>query len=164
MSIEAMKQVLSVTQDGEFIWHPDADRLIEKGDYSNLPAMQHILLRLREAEKQEPVAWVDLLKAAEQIVKDKFLYKRFIDGTPLANDIPCWMADFVQQYTHPQPKREPLTDEQIKQILNDCDNGEEDAEYALAFARAIEAAHGITSDMKQEHVAKTAKQRHEENT
>lgn len=38
---------------------------------------------------------------------------------------------------------EPLTDEQIKQILDDCDNGEEDAEYALAFARAIEAAHGI---------------------
>ncbi len=60
-----------------------------------------------KAEKQEPVAWVDLLKAAEQIVKDKFLYKRFIDGTPLANDIPCWMADFAQQYTHPQPKCEP---------------------------------------------------------
>jgi len=67
-----------------------------------------------EAEKQEPVAWVDLLKAAEQIVKDKFLYKRFIDGTPLANDIPCWMADFVQQYTHLQPKREwvGLTDDE----------------------------------------------------
>jgi hypothetical protein len=74
---------------------------------------------IRDATKmveQEPVAWVDLLKAAEQIVKDKFLYKRFIDGTPLANDIPCWMADFAQQYTHPQPKREwvGLTDEEIE--------------------------------------------------
>jgi len=55
-------------------------------------------------EQGEPVAWVDLLKDAEQIVKDKFLYKRFIDGTPLANDIPCWMADFAQQYTTPQQR------------------------------------------------------------
>ena len=62
---------------------------------------------LEEALKQEqgePVAWDDLLKDAQQIVKDKFLYKRFIDGTPLANDIPCWMADFAQQYTTPQTK------------------------------------------------------------
>lgn len=57
---------------------------------------------LAKQEQGEPVAWVDLLKDAEQIVKDKFLYKRFIDGTPLANDIPCWMVDFAQQYTTPQ--------------------------------------------------------------
>ena len=53
------------------------------------------------APVQEPVAWVDLLKAAEQIVKEKFLYKRFIGGTPLANDIPCWMATFAQEHATP---------------------------------------------------------------
>jgi len=63
-------------------------------------------------EQGEPVAWVDLLKNAEQIIKNKFLYKRFIDGTPLANDIPCWMADFAQKYTKPQTKEwVGLTDE-----------------------------------------------------
>ena len=63
-------------------------------------------------EQGEPVAWMDLLKEAEQIVKDKFFYKRFIDGTPLANNIPCWMADFAQKYTTPQQRTwVGLTDE-----------------------------------------------------
>jgi hypothetical protein len=52
-------------------------------------------------ESQEPVAWVDLQKEAQQIVESKVLWKKFIDGTPLVNDIACWMADFVQQYAHP---------------------------------------------------------------
>jgi hypothetical protein len=57
MSKEAMKEVLKVTQDGQFIWHPNADRLIEEGDYSNSPAMQHILRALRAKQEQgEPVA------------------------------------------------------------------------------------------------------------
>lgn len=42
------EEVLSVTINGEFKWHPDADRLIETGDYSNAPAMQHILRALRK--------------------------------------------------------------------------------------------------------------------
>ena len=54
---------------------------------------------------QEPVGWVDLQKKAQQIVESKFLWKRFIDGTPLANDIACWMADFARQYATP-PQRE----------------------------------------------------------
>ena len=105
---------------------------------------------LEEALKQEqgePVAWDDLLKDAQQIVKDKFLYKRFIDGTPLANDIPCWMADFAQQYTTPQP-RKPLTFEQVEDCFDDGVISEENgilisAQWLHDFARAIESAHGI---------------------
>ncbi len=49
----------------------------------------------------EPVAWVDLLKEAEEIVKSKPTWKRFIDGTPLSNDIAVWMADFASGlYSH----------------------------------------------------------------
>lgn len=61
----------------------------------------------------EPVAWIDLLKEAQKIVESKPLWKRFIDGTPLANDIACWMADFAQQHTSP-PKSQwhGLTDEE----------------------------------------------------
>jgi len=59
----------------------------------------------RAQPAQEPVALADLVKEAQQIVKSKFLWKKFIDGTPLANDIAFWMADFAQQYTAP-PKRE----------------------------------------------------------
>ncbi len=64
---------------------------------------------------------------------------------------------FVVDDTHPQPKREPLSDEAImaRWPFGNFYSA------ALEFARSIEAAHGITSDMKQEHVDKTAKQRHE---
>jgi hypothetical protein len=110
MTIEVMKQALEALE-----LHAKQYPHMQKGYTVDAITSLRQAIAEAEAEKQEPVAWVDLLKAAEQIVKDKFLYKRFIDGTPLANDIPCWMADFVQQYTHPQPKREwvGLTDEEI---------------------------------------------------
>ena len=44
-------------------------------------------------------------------------------------------------YTHPQPKRQPLTDEQIRKIGTDLP--EEHRFHSRMFARAIEAAHGI---------------------
>jgi hypothetical protein len=89
----------------------------------------------RSAPVQEPVAWVDLLKAAEQIVKEKFLYKRFIDGTPLANDIPCWMATFAQEHATP-PAAQP--------VFKPCScrwNGETQVQQCTLHAAHIEAIH-----------------------
>ena len=37
----------------------------------------------------------------------------------------------------------PLTDKQIMNIYEDCDEGGETLEFTLAFARAIEKHHGI---------------------
>jgi hypothetical protein len=49
---------LRVTPEGEFIWHEDADRMIEEGDFSQSPALPHILKVLRKQRyEQEPVAW-----------------------------------------------------------------------------------------------------------
>jgi len=45
-------EVLRVTALGEFIWHPEADRLIEEGDFSGSPAMPFILKALRRKEWQ----------------------------------------------------------------------------------------------------------------
>ena len=71
-------------------------------------ALSKCLEHIDALPAQEPVAWADLQKKAQQIVESKFLWKRFIDGTPLANDIACWMADFALQYTPPpQPAQEP---------------------------------------------------------
>jgi hypothetical protein len=90
---------------------------------------------------QEPVAWADLVKEAQQIVKSKFLWKKFIDGTPLANDIACWMADFAQQHTTPplpaQPPQRPwvgLTDDELADLWY-----KESLDW-MEFARAHEAA------------------------
>lgn len=44
-------EVLRVTKDGQFIWHEDADRMIEEGDFSFSPAMPHILKALRKQRK-----------------------------------------------------------------------------------------------------------------
>jgi hypothetical protein len=50
-------EALRVTADGEFIWHPEADAMIEYGDFTSSPAMRHILRALRKAlvaSVQEP--------------------------------------------------------------------------------------------------------------
>ena len=49
------KEVLRVTLEGEFIWHPDADNLIAEGDFSQSPALLHILRALRKQR-----TWVGL--------------------------------------------------------------------------------------------------------
>jgi len=81
--------------------------------------------------EQEPVAWADLRKEAQQIVESKFLWKKFIDGTPLSNDIACWMAEFAQQYATP-PQRTWVG-------LTDDDEIPWDGVDAKSFAKAIEA-------------------------
>ena len=47
-------EILRVTPTGEFIWHEDADRMIEEGNFSHSPAMPYILKALRKRE------WVGL--------------------------------------------------------------------------------------------------------
>ena len=72
------------------------------------------------AEQPASLDWVSLNKAADEIVRSKPTWKRFIDGTPLANDIACWMADFALEHTHPAPRTErprSLTDEEIMDVL-----------------------------------------------
>jgi hypothetical protein len=40
-------------------------------------------------------AWQDVLGDAEQLVRQKPLWSRFVKGTPLENDVPVMMADFA---------------------------------------------------------------------
>ena len=59
--------------------------------------------------EQEPVAWVSLIQEAQAIVEGKYLFKRFIDGTPLSNDIAVWMTEFALKYAAPpKPEQEPV--------------------------------------------------------
>lgn len=46
-------------------------------------------------EERETPDFVALLKQAQERVQTSVLYRRFIDGTPLENDIAVWMANFV---------------------------------------------------------------------
>ncbi len=47
--------------------------------------------------KSEALDYVKVLQDAKRIVNTSVLYRKFIDGTPLENDIAVWMADFVFQ-------------------------------------------------------------------
>jgi hypothetical protein len=40
--------------------------------------------------------YIELVKLADVVLRDKFSWKRFIDGTPLVNDLPFYMADFAR--------------------------------------------------------------------
>ena len=44
-------EVLRVLENGQFVWNPDADRMIEEGNFSFSPALPHILRALRKQEK-----------------------------------------------------------------------------------------------------------------
>jgi len=50
---------------------------------------------MSEPDRIAATDYVSLLKAAKEHVNASVLYRRFIDGTPLENDIAVWMADFA---------------------------------------------------------------------
>lgn len=149
MSIEAMKQALEAWQTSVYG--------SERHHKAMLMAMTNMGQVIAEAEKQEPVAHMYPDDLEKFQTEETFAYAYSVEmGSPTkGNTVPL--------YDRPQPKRyvatprEPLTDEQIDEIWRTHLHRD-------SRVRAIEAAHGITSDMKQEHVDKTAKQRHEENT
>ena len=114
LALEALND-LSAWNDGEVGSHMDEPYAAEVARRT-ITAIKEAL-----AQTQEPFAWADLQKEAQQIVESKFLWKQFIDGTPLANDIACWMADFARQYTAPplpvQPEQEPVAWEQFHEHM-----------------------------------------------
>jgi uncharacterized paraquat-inducible protein A len=97
--IEAMKQWLEALKDVGVLTDREW-QAVHKNKANELRQA------IAELESQEPVAWITLQKEAQQIVESKVLWKKFIDGTPLVNDISCWMADFALQHTHPPHRTE----------------------------------------------------------
>jgi hypothetical protein len=130
--VEAMKQALEAlesctpedTSTSHVIWPSYDEDAVEK-------AITSLHQAIAEAEKQEqplpPVEiGVDVTVDGASVVA---FYRR-----------PDAVIEMFYSQFHPQPKREPLTNEQIEAIwvehgLDDCD--------PQGFARAIEAAHGI---------------------
>jgi hypothetical protein len=80
----------------------------------------------RKLPEQEPVAWLCMTDQYSKIVR--FEWETFGNVTPL--------------YTTP-PQRKPLTDEEIAELWLQHDFIRAPDRKRQAFARAIEAAHGI---------------------
>ena len=98
-------EVLRVTPEGEFIWHEDADRMIEEGDFSQSPALPHILKVLRkQRHEQEPVAWVCMKGEEHDIDFDQ----SEIDAIPVGTFL---------YTTPPQSTWQSLTDEEMMDAI-----------------------------------------------
>ena len=154
MTIETLKQALEALElasscvDGYYV--PKGKTMLPEVE-SAITALRTAITEAEsraseQAEKQEPVAWVDLLKEADEIVRSKPLWKKFIDGTPLANDIAVWMANFAHEHTTPPAAQRQwvgLTDEQMVDAIEPLYQNRATAEMAAKVSidefRAIEA-------------------------
>jgi hypothetical protein len=77
----------------EVQWAPfDGWRATE--DWQKVEPTHWLSVAVRPASAPE-LDYVEVLKSAKAIVNASVLYKKFINGTPLENDIAVWMADFV---------------------------------------------------------------------
>ena len=90
-------------------------------------------LRAALAEPQEPVAFAF----------------RHSDGSWHDISETEHSAGMTALYTHPSPQRQPLTEEQIIALRKSTRTTDFSAwSDSIAFARAVEKAHGITGEMK----------------
>jgi hypothetical protein len=137
MSIEAMKQALEALEamqnaiyniGGEHVI--DLGYAVEKADVAQ-EAITSLRQAIAEAEKQEPYGYLKLSNG-------KFYHE--VEGVP---DLAC-NPDYLPLHTHPQPKQEPLTVEQIDDLHGEANRGFciEREDYFKAF-RDAETAHGI---------------------
>ena len=91
-------------------------------------------------DDQEPVAWMYDWDADGELVRD-WVSRDYGEAHSPTNG--C--CNIRPLYTHPQPKREPLTDDDVERLWYQNRGGlwYKNQGISLRFARAIEAAHNI---------------------
>jgi hypothetical protein len=131
-------EALKLAQD----WYDSGNE--NHDDFANM--IKQVIALAEQPAQQEPVAyWTDLWKEADEIVRGKTMWKRFIDGTPLANDIAVWMADFAQQHTSPQPSKPwvGLTEEEVVRVC---------VPLGAAMLSFTEVARAIEAKLKEKNI------------
>lgn len=110
--------------------------------FGGLPPQEPVVITITERDEapapqasvvQEPVAWMP-----------KTWIERYVSGV---GAVTCYLRPkdgWIPLYTHPAPVREPLTDEQVRGLLQQCYDTMGWGPDLNKFARAIESAHGIT--------------------
>ena len=122
-------------------WHNSKYGRSSAIEEARVKAITSLRQAIADLKRQEPVAW---------------LSRRYVDNFPAEGHETAQPTDYgaFPVYTHPQPKREPLTFEQVEDCFPEGASVFEDAygdnhtspRWLHAFARAIEAAHGIKGE------------------
>lgn len=167
MTIEAMKQWLEALEDLGMKHYENTGVVLYKDVFTDL------CQAIADAEKQEPVAWMHpdgrIWTFGRGFDKSTFTIPLYTHPQP-KRELVCvcgavWEGDELVESPNTQSKREPPTPLEVKDVLRATGLLTNSQAWDVAEeVMKLLAAHGITSDMKQEHVAKTAKQRHKENT
>ena len=137
--IEAIKLALEALKEGK----PFLDEYAAQTKYWK--AIAELSRALEQPAQQEPVAWMYPDDLARFETSETFAQAYSIEM------VSPTQGETVPLYTRPQA-REPLTDEQIEKLdcvflhAIDWDDYEVYKPSVFAFARAIEAAHGIKGD------------------
>lgn len=92
-----------------------------------------------KGQKARPFDFVSALKEAEAIVASYPLHKKFIDGTPLQNDIAVMMAEFAGTYSGQAAQQPSVSEDDIAKVLW-LDNG--GIEYVYDNMREKSGAEG----------------------
>lgn len=127
----------------KWVWHESALSTAKQNTAEIVPTLRAALEQPQV--EQEPVAYYVMNGSALfQLFRSKSQADALAYDLQKRHDLSGSLAHFhvVPLYTHPQPKREPLTDEEIK-IIDDGVHFHEAPDWSLRFARAIEAAHGV---------------------
>jgi len=116
-ALTALRTALAEEPDASGLYH----RPVHKDSPNARPAFAV------RAEAEEPVAWMK--------IEDPW-------GGNEAHFSRDEQVGWTALYTHP-PRREPLTEEGVRRLYREAWTPESEANEVLAFARAIERAHGI---------------------
>ena len=161
MSIEAMKQALEALELAKrsygvmLLSDPPQDAWKTRGVNGEIDkSITSLRQAIAEAEKQEPVVIPEgfslvAVKGFDELMLwlDRCEYKGHLENCPDLIE-PYEAFDYRTIDTRPEPKREPLTDEQIAPMFAKRQSqetiGEKDAWYLYAWGvNDGEAAHGI---------------------
>ena len=143
-----LKLTAALEQPAQEDWK---DRLIAQHEETILWQAKRIADLTEQPAQQEPVAWVGEISEEAELMLEKPRFRAVpLYTRPQAREpvIDKSAAKRIATALGWEPKREPLTDEEIEQCMKQAYATVQGRNLEHAFARAIEAAHGITGEKK----------------
>ena len=135
LALEALEYIDFTDNDRDFL-HPHECYMIDKA----ITALREALAE-QPAQQQEPVAWMIWTHGPVLVFMNKD--EANLEFDRLNHTYPAPTRMLVPLYTSTPAQRKPLTDKEIEQCMKQAYATVQGRNLEHAFARAIEAAHGI---------------------